>query len=204
MCNRYRVSPKQLELAKQYGFDISKLHPEPERLPPPELFPRKPAWVFRKEDGERLVDVMQWGVPLATKTKTGKPSKKWVTNVRNLTSPFWRSMLNRPSQRCLIPAAEFCEWSGEAGSKTTHWFGVRDSEMFCFAGIWRPTEDGNAFAFLTCDYLGDPSSHIVGAIHPKAMTVIVEPADYDRWLDGDVGEACSLVAPYPSQLMRAA
>ena len=64
MCNRYRVSPKQLELAKRYGFDISKLFPEPETLPPPELFPKKPGWIVRKVDGELSLDVMTWGIPL--------------------------------------------------------------------------------------------------------------------------------------------
>jgi hypothetical protein len=40
MYNRYRVNAKQPELAKKFGFDLA---PEPERVPPPELFPKKPA-----------------------------------------------------------------------------------------------------------------------------------------------------------------
>ena len=64
MCNRYRVSAKQLEVAERYGFDISKLFPEPDPLPPPELFPKRWAYVVRKENSERVLDVMQWGVPL--------------------------------------------------------------------------------------------------------------------------------------------
>lgn len=54
--------------------------------------------MVRKENGEKRLDVMQWGVPL-----NGKP----VTNVRNLQSPFWRSMLKDPARRCLVPVTHF-------------------------------------------------------------------------------------------------
>jgi len=57
-------------------------------------------------------------------------------------------------------------------------------------------EDGEYFAFLTCE-----PNPLVAPLHPKAMPVIVDPEDYDRWLDGEVEDACSLAAPFPSQLM---
>jgi len=41
MCNRYRVTAKQIEIARQFGFDIGRLMPEPDALPPPELFPKR-------------------------------------------------------------------------------------------------------------------------------------------------------------------
>ena len=61
----------------------------------------------------------------------------------------------------------------------------------------RPTEDGAAFAFLTCE-----PNPLVAPIHAKAMPVILHPEDYDQWLDGEVSNACSLAQPFPSQLMR--
>ncbi|HEY0112198.1 MAG TPA: hypothetical protein VGB59_03490 [Allosphingosinicella sp.] len=88
MCYRYRVSAKQLEIAKRFGFDISKLGPEPERLPPPELFPKKPGWLVRKQDGALSLDVMTWGIPRKMRGKSGKPLVSYVANVRNLESPF--------------------------------------------------------------------------------------------------------------------
>jgi putative SOS response-associated peptidase YedK len=187
MCNRFRMSAKDAELARKFGVDIS---PERGKLPPPELFPKYNAWVIRKDGGTRILDVMSWGVPL-----NGKP----ITNVRNLKSGFWRNMLSNPERRCLVPVTEFCEWSGEKGSKTEHWFSVGEQPIFAFAGIWRPTEVGNAFAFLTCE-----PNPLVAPIHEKAMPVILDEADYDRWLDGDVDEVCSLATPFPSQLMKVA
>jgi putative SOS response-associated peptidase YedK len=187
MCNRYRMSAKQVELARHFGVPEHLIMPEPEPLPPPELFPKRTGWVVRQQDGVWTLEAMHWGVPL-----NGKP----ITNVRNLQSNFWRSMLRNPASRCLVPVTDFCEWAGEKGAKVAHWFGLPAEPIFAFAGIWRPTEVGNAYAFLTCD-----PNPIVAPIHPKAMPVILHREDYGRWLDSEADDACSLATPFPSQLM---
>jgi putative SOS response-associated peptidase YedK len=188
MCNRYRMSAKQVDVARAFGIPEQFIMPEPEPLPPPELFPKRMGWVVRKVDGALRMDVMRWGVPL-----NGKP----ITNVRNLTSPFWRSMLKTPANRCLVPVTEFCEWAGEKGAKVEHWFSLPHCEIFAFAGIWRPTPEGNAYSFLTCE-----PNPLVAPIHEKAMPVILHPEDYGPWLEGETDEACSLAQPFPSQLME--
>jgi putative SOS response-associated peptidase YedK len=104
-------------------------------------------------------------------------------------------MLKRTDWRCLVPVTGFCEWSGAWGSKQEHWFSLPASEVFAFAGVWRPTAIGSAYAFLTCE-----PNLVVAPIHPKAMPVILHPENYGRWLDGDVDEVCSLASPFPSQL----
>jgi putative SOS response-associated peptidase YedK len=94
--------------------------------------------------------------------------------VRNLASPFWRSALANPERRYLVPVSDFCESEGEKGSKLARWFSLSASPLFAFAGVWRPIEDGKAFAFLTCE-----PSPLVEPIHAKAMPVILHPEDYD-------------------------
>ena len=86
---------------------------------------------------------------------------------------------------------------GADGKKPLHWFDVPSRPVFAFAGIWRPTERGNAYGFLTTE----PNA-VVAPIHPKAMPVILHDDDYDRWLTAPWDELKDLVAPYPSQLMR--
>lgn len=158
--------------------------------------PGKPGYVVREQDGARVLDAMRWGFP-----HNGKP----VTNVRNYSSPFWKSALANPARRCLVPVTSFQEWSvlpdPVTAKKKPYWFSVPSQPIFAFAGIWRPTEDVPVFSFLTCGYEGDPANHIVGAIHPKACPVILHPEDYDRWLHTDLDDALTLAAPYPSQLM---
>jgi putative SOS response-associated peptidase YedK len=199
MCNRYRVSAKQLELAQKYGIDPATLFPDPEPLPPPELFPKRHGWTVRKQDGTLALDVMKWGIPRHMRGKSGQPTISYVTNVRNLDSPFWRSTLANPHYRCLVPVSQFCEWSGAKGAKQEHWFSVPSRPIFSFAGIWRPTAEGNCYAFLTCE-----ANPLVAPIHPKAMPVMLQPDDYDRWLDAEASEACALASPFPSQLMTVA
>jgi putative SOS response-associated peptidase YedK len=36
------------------------------------------------------------------------------------------------------------------------------------------------------------------------MPVILHDEDYDRWLDGEVDDICSLATPFPSQMMAVA
>jgi putative SOS response-associated peptidase YedK len=183
MCNRYRMTAGRRAIAERYGIEVE---PEYENLPPPELFPKRPGWVVRQEAGLRRLEVMRWGIPLG-----GVP----YTNVRNLGNGEWRRLLSAPSQRCLVPASDFCEWSGEKGSKQEHWFSLPASPIFSFAGVWRRDQEGDVFAFLTCGYLGNPANH------PKACPIVLQVEDEQRWLDGDHADACELAVPFPSQLM---
>jgi putative SOS response-associated peptidase YedK len=191
MCNRYRMSEKERALAEHYGLVV----PPDLAWPQPELFPKREGLVVRRgEDGALLLDRMQWGFPPPPRSRAP------VTNVRNLASPFWRSALARPDRRCLVPVTEFCEWEGETGAKRERWFSLHASPIFSFAGIWRPLEGGrSAYAFLTCE-----PNPLVAPIHPKAMPVMLQPEDYDRWLGAETSDACSLAQPFPSQLMKVA
>lgn len=197
MCNRYRMTAKQAELAARFG--VEPIYAPDESFPPPELFPKKLGWIVREEDGRRVLDVARWGFPHQVKGASGKMLSKPVTNVRNLTSPFWRSVLKTPARRCLVPVTDFCEMAGQKGSMRQHWFSVPSRPIFAFAGVWRPTEAGPVYAFLTC-----APNEIVKPIHPKAMPVVLHDEDFDGWLSGEYDSACALASPYPSQLMSVA
>lgn len=191
MCNRYRMTEKERAIAEHFGVVV----PPDLSWPQAELFPKREGLVIRRhETGALMVDRMTWGFPPPPRSRAP------VTNVRNLASPFWRSALNRPDRRCLVPVTEFCEWEGEAGAKRERWFSVHGAPILAFAGVWRPLDEGRrAYAFLTCE-----PNPLVAPIHPQAMPVMLQPDDYDRWLDGEVADACSLAQPFPSQLMRVA
>lgn len=49
-------------------------------------------------------------------------------------------------------------------------------------------------SFLTCE-----PNKTVGAIHPKAMPVMLDPSSFNRWLDDDHLSACELAAPYADE-----
>ena len=195
MCNHFRNHPEAISTWREYiGADLPQDEFSEIKI---DVWPKKPAIIARDEDGRRILDTMHWGVPLKMKGKRpGRTVTKHITNVRNLSSPFWRSMLSDPASRCLVPFNEFAEPKPNAGREEC-WFTVTGEDVSAFAGIWRITADGPAFAFLTCE-----PNPLVKPIHPKAMPVILHPEDYERWLAGE--DAAGFAQAFPSQLMAMA
>jgi putative SOS response-associated peptidase YedK len=185
MCLLYRLDKAAAEIARLFDADPGPDPWEPNYVAPGKFAPV----VVGSSEGRRMVPRL-WGVP--PPPRVGKP----VCNVRNLDSPFWIGTLRHSELRCLVPVTSFMEWGGgEKGKRTQHWFSVPGEPVFAFAGIMRDSEIAS-FAFLTCE-----PNPLVGAVHPKAMPVILQPYDYDRWLTGDLADARALAEPFPSQLM---
>jgi len=73
-----------------------------------------------------------------------------------------------------------------------------EPELFLFAGIWRPGDNGEKFmAFLTCE-----PNETVKAVHLKAMPVMLDVADIPRWLESPRVDACELAKPFADARMR--
>lgn len=193
MCNHYRNDPEartSLQTWREYiSWDLDATKAD--------MWPKYQGVVGRIHEGEKVLDAMQWGVPLKMKGKRpGTTVTKRITNVRNLSSNFWRSMLTKPENRCLVPFTRFAEPKPNAG-RAEVWFNVNEEPVSAFAGIWRETDEGNAYAFLTCE-----PNPLVKPIHPKAMPVILHQENYECWLAGEDAEG--FATPFPSQLMSLA
>ena len=189
MCNLYRLDAPANQIAATFAADAGD-----DPWAGGYIAPGRPGPVITsngRPGARRILRPMLWGFPPPPKGRAP------VTNVRNLTSPFWIGTLRHTELRCLVPVTRFQEWSGAAGAKRQHWFSVPSQPIFAFAGIFRQGEDWPTFAFLTTE-----PNRLVAPIHPKAMPVILHPEDQDRWLTADWSEAQKLVAPYPSQLMQ--
>ncbi len=119
-----------------------------------------------------------------------------------MKSPHWRRWLG-PESRCLVPFTSFSEYETlPDGSKQPVWFALGDDRPLAFfAGSWtrwtsvRKLKEGETtsdlFAFLTTEANAE-----VGAIHPKAMPVILtEGGEIDSWLSAPAGEALTLQRP---------
>ena len=103
-----------------------------------------------------------------------------------MTSKHWKRWLG-VENRCVVPFTVFSEFNKAEGGDI--WFALDESRpLACFAGIWtrwtsvRKVKEGETtndlFAFLTTE----PNAE-VGAIHPKAMPVILTTPRRDRDLD---------------------
>ena len=100
MCNHYRNLPGMLSTWREY---IRWAMRPPNAEYASDVWPKCPGLVVRRDEGITRSDVMLWGVPCKVAGKSGKELEKRVTNVRNLGSPFWRSMLNNATQRDRVP-----------------------------------------------------------------------------------------------------
>lgn len=202
MCNLYSVTKGQTAIAE---FVRASRDLTGNLAPLPGVFPDYPAPIVRNGPQGRELAMARWGMPSPAFALQGKKTDPGVTNVRNVKSPHWRRWLG-PESRCVVPWTSFSEPELQPdGSRPPAWFALaEDRPLAFFAGIWVPAwtsvrkvKEGEVtadlFAFLTTE----PNAE-VGAIHPKAMPVILRTAEeVDRWLAAPTAEAMELQRPLP-------
>jgi putative SOS response-associated peptidase YedK len=208
MCNHYRQAILKGAVIPGWSKDQFSEIKIPLRFHnmAPDVYPDREGLVVRSDGDAPVVDAMGWGFP-PPKGKDGKTPSYYVTNVRNIASPYWRPWL-KTEHRCLVPATAFAEYGPET-PKREYWFARRDGGIIWFAGIWRVWEGDRGpkskpvagphhiFSFLTCE----PNS-IVAPIHPKAMPVILSGEQCTTWLTAPPEEALKLQCALPDdQLM---
>lgn len=228
MCNLYSLNKGQAAIrdAAKAMRDLTG-----NLAPMPGIFPDYPAPIIcTGDDGVREMVMARWGMPSSPKvifeaaaTRADKmrarggsvdfrellkmEPDKGVTNVRNLASSHWAPYLG-PASRCLVPFTSFSEFNREAGGDI--WFArSEDRPLSFFAGLWlrewtgvRKIRTGvetlALFAFLTCR----PSKE-VGAVHPKAMPVILTDAwELEQWMLSPWEAAAALQRPLPDGALQ--
>jgi putative SOS response-associated peptidase YedK len=81
------------------------------------------------------------------------------------------------SNRCLIPASAFFEFTGKRYPKAKHRFSLVGAPVMAIAGLWRDMEGGTpAFTMLTTE-----PSEDVRPYHDRQVAVL-RPEDWAAWL----------------------
>jgi len=226
VCNLYSITTNQaaiIALFRVVNQHVGNL------APMPGVFPDYKAPIVRNgADGRELVTA-RWGMPSSAKALLDAAQKRTdqlrakgktvdfnevlrmepdggTTNIRNVKSKHWTRWLGT-EHRCVVPFNSFSEFNKAEGGDI--WFALAESRpLACFAGIWtnwtsvRKVKEGETtndlYAFLTTE----PNAE-VGAIHPKAMPVILTtPAEVETWLSAPQEEALTLQRPLPDGALR--
>ncbi len=143
---------------------------------------------------------MRWGmIPVGRVNARGRPVMETIVNARSETV-FEKSAF-AGVRRAIVPADGWYEWTGAVRRKTAWRIGRKDGRPLAFAAIWDVwTAPGGRelrqVATLTCAPNAD-----VTKVHNR-MGVLLEPAQFPQWLDGDEDAAKALLGPCPEGLLE--
>ena len=206
VCNLYSMTKGQDAIRALFDG----LEDQTGNLPPlTGIYPDYQAPVISNGKSGPVLSMMRWGMPSPAFALKGKKTDRGVTNIRNTKSQHWRRWFG-VKHRCVVPFTSFSEPRNQVGKPSEPvWFALsEDRPIAFFAGIWtewtsvRKLKAGettdNLFGFLTTEANAD-----VGAIHPKAMPVVLTSmGEVNTWLRADADEALSLQKPLADGLLQ--
>lgn len=202
MCGRFTLTQPDEAIARSFKVDA------PDFLPRYNIAPSKAIAAVLGNDSasKRELTFLRWGLI---------PS--WAKDVKigyNLINARSETVLEKPSFRsafkhrcCLILADGFYEWQHSEdgkGQKQPYYFKMKDSQLFAFAGLWE-IWDKEGDVIKSCTILTTAANQLLEPIHDR-MPVILQPKDYDTWLDRENTKSdrlTSLLMPYSAEEMMA-
>jgi putative SOS response-associated peptidase YedK len=188
MCGRFALTATPQDVRALFGYEDTPNFPPREAIKPTE-----PVAVVVKRGGARRFVLMRWGfIPAWVKDPAEFPL---LYNARGETladKPAFRAAARR--RRCLVPADGFHEWrrTGEGRAMTREPFFVSrsDGRPMAMAGVWETYMDAGGGEIDTVAIVTTAANGTVAAIHDR-MPAIVEPRDFDAWLDSSHGDDCT-------------
>ncbi|MBD2580429.1 SOS response-associated peptidase [Oscillatoria sp. FACHB-1406] len=201
MCGRFTQTHSAESLART--FQLADI---PQQAPRYNIAPTQTVSAVIHSEGttERSFKSFHWGLIPSWAKDTRIASK--LINARSETvaeKPSFRSAFRR--RRCLIVADGFYEWQAREAKKQPFYIQVENGEPFAFAGLWETWKDTTGESIESCTILTTEANETMQPLHAR-MPVILNPKDWDFWLDTSISEPeplKSLLIPYQAEAMSA-
>jgi putative SOS response-associated peptidase YedK len=196
MCGRYTLRTKLNLLLSQFAAEMAE---SLDVVPRYNIAPTQQVLAIRHP---RELFACRWGlVP-----SWSKDTKLAPVNARSdsvATKPLFRSAFKR--RRCLILADGYYEWLTEGKSKHPLLYEIDGGKPFAFAGLWENAQHAASEPLESCTIITTDANELAREIHDR-MPVILNPEDYDAWLDPALDDRQTLeglLAPLSADRMTA-
>jgi len=152
--------------------------------------------VVRVHNGESEGVLMRWG--LVPAWAEGKPQEDKALHVdaREMESSLLFSGAWGQGQRCVLPFAGFYVWQLTPERHRQPFF-VRcaDRPVFGVAGLWDRSVADRDDVIESCSLITVPASSMMAAIDNlgRRMPAILQPNEYETWLNASAAEAKALL-----------
>jgi len=210
MCGRYTLRTPLNVLAQQFLFELGDLPPDLRFVPRYNIAPTQTVAIVRKLDagGPRQLALVHWGlIPSWAKDARLAGSTINARGESLAEKPAFRSAFAK--RRCLVLTDGYFEWQAVGKKKQPLWFRMKDERPFAFAGLWERwrgpagTPEGTP-PLESCTIVTTSANRLSANIHDR-MPVILDPVDYDQWLDpalSDKERLKALLVPFSEDAMK--
>ncbi|MEM8861218.1 MAG: SOS response-associated peptidase [Chloroflexota bacterium] len=198
MCGRFALDDDGENLQAEFGLAEVPMMAQRYNIAPTQPV----AAVGLNKAGQRGLTHFHWGL-VPSWSKDTKMAGRMI-NARSETAhekPSFRAPFKR--RRCIIPASGFFEWKKEGSKKQPVYIHPNDGrKFFGMAGLWENWMSPDGSELRSCTILTTEPNELMADVHNR-MPVILDPADYDTWMDSQtpLPVVSSLLAQYPAEKM---
>ena len=202
MCGRFALNSTPRRIAAHFKLPTNQF----ELFPRFNIAPTQPVVIVRENTHtkQRELTHVVWGL-IPSWAKDVSIGNRMI-NARAesaATKPGYRGAMKY--RRCLVPADGFYEWKkgARARDKQPYFIHRTDNEPMGLAGLWEHWQGAGGEEIESCTILTTQPNELTGSLHDR-MPVIIDPADYDRWLSTkieDAGDVVDLLKPCPADLL---
>ncbi|HRK25558.1 MAG TPA: SOS response-associated peptidase [Beijerinckiaceae bacterium] len=197
MCGRYALTLPPAAVRAYFAY-----REQPNFPPRYNIAPTQPIALVRRQDGARQFALARWGfLPGFVRDMREFPL---ILNARAegiADKPSFRAAIRR--RRCLIPADGYYEWQRAGRFKRPFLIRRPNRGPIAFAGLWETFHSPDGSEMDTACIITTAANATIAAVHER-MPVVIEPGDFDLWLDpgSSGGDVLALLRPAPDDALE--